>query len=133
MSEVENIWPDFYPEDTPPDDAIEAKGEAYRLVDNSPPTKADFRSMYEENPVRCKPFSLADFKLACGTSHFTEKEDIKTVRSLFKPFRNKKIAKGKLNQELGVMLDTRDKSHLTVWYRVDSSPHEHFAILGEKE
>lgn len=128
MNQVINDWPDYYPEGTPPADAIDTKGLVFRLVDYTPPRQSDFRSTYEEAPER-KYQSNDEFILACGTSHYTDFEDIKSVRNLFPKLRKKMIASGNLSNHMGKMKKTLKDSHCTVWYKQATAPHANFSVV----
>ena len=40
-------WPDYFPDDCPPQDAEPATGEVYRVVKQNPPDSKDFMSQRE--------------------------------------------------------------------------------------
>ncbi|MFB9154456.1 hypothetical protein ACFFUS_14085 [Vibrio gallaecicus] len=123
-------YPDFYPEDMPPENAIDANGEAYRLVDNNPPQKVDFRSTIEENPKRAakKP---SDREMLYGASLFTRQEEALKKKKLFKPLRNKTLSAGHLSSDDGMMKKTGGPCHITVWFKKEALPHERFECIEE--
>lgn len=128
MNQVINDWPNYYPEGTPPSDAVDTKGLVFRLVDFTPPEPSDFQSTYEEAPKR-KYHSNEEFILACGTSHYTNFEDIKSVRNLFPKLRKKMIASGNLSGNMGKMKQTLEGSHYTIWYKQAAFPHANFSVV----
>lgn len=128
MTQALPEWPDYYESDTPPKSAVSASGSSYRLVDNNPPIREDFRSTYEEFPERKYP-SISDFICACGTSHYSELEEIIKKKNLFPKLRSKKVAQGNLNSTLGMMLDTFEAKHYTIWYRITAQPQAFFKVL----
>lgn len=121
-------WPAYFPDNTPPVDATPASGLSFRLVDNNPPERSDFKSTYEEFAKR-KYTSESEFINACGTSHFGQLDDIKRKKRLFPKLRNKHIAKGELFPELGKMKQTFEPSHFTVWYKLSALPQTIFVVL----
>lgn len=122
-------WPEFYPENTPPSKAVATEGISFRLVDEHPPTREDFRSTYEEYPNR--KFNQSTIANACGTSQFRELKDIQKKRKLFPPLRNKKIAMGELVPALGLTMETFEPTHHTVWYLKSAQPQVIFEVLKE--
>ncbi|MBE3861508.1 hypothetical protein HJ170_18245 [Vibrio parahaemolyticus] len=66
-------YPDYYPDDMPPKDAIAASGTAFRLVNSNPPVKTCFSSTLEENPGR-KAKKPTDREMLYGSSLFTQKK-----------------------------------------------------------
>lgn len=124
-------WPDFFPEGVPPDSATNAEGEAFRLVAKIPSSDSDFLSTIEEQPNR--NFKNDQTGKAYGVSFHRKLECSQRTKKRYKPFRNRRIAKGTLKKEHGVQLSTsstRD-SHFTVWRRNGSPMHPDFTIDGE--
>jgi hypothetical protein len=127
MCLAEKKWPEFYPDNTPPIEAIATEGQSFRLVDNHPPTRADFKSTFEEYPRR--KLTGAKLVLACGTSQFRDLQDIKKKRDLFPALRNKLVAIGDLQPELGKTMNTFEPSHHTVWYICSAQPQMLFEVM----
>jgi hypothetical protein len=123
-------WPTFFPLDVPPEKATPADGEAFRMVKSIPPSESDFVSTFEENPSREAPI---DDKIGMfyGTSFFRQLECIKKKRARYKPFRNRHIVAGTLENKHGVQLSTGEPSHLTVWRYQGSHIHLDFTIDAE--
>jgi hypothetical protein len=117
MGEMQNEWPDDFPESCPPQQAEKATGQVFRLVAQTQPAEDDFRSVYRLNPSR---FSRADDEAVCramGLSTFDEQEDAETTRRTLGPFKNHKIAVGTIDDS-GLMLATPSQnspSHRTWW------------------
>lgn len=124
-------YPDYYPDDIPPEDASPANGSAFRFVENDPPTKHCFDSSYAENPNR-KLREPSDRVCFYGTSLYTDSDEAKKIKQLFRPLRKKKLSIGTLVEEDGVMKKTRGPHHITVWFKVDSTPHVRFECIEEK-
>lgn len=125
------VWPDYFPDDVPPWDAVAASGTVFRLVSAVPPPKGDFQSTFETNPRNYG----ADMWRACGTSLHGELEHCVRTRKRYKALRAKRIAVGVLIESFGVMKGTPNRtspSHITVWFRVASKPHEAFTTDAEQ-
>jgi len=130
MSSLMADWPEYFPENTPPSQAVVTEGLSFRLVDNHPPRREDFRSTYEEYPKR--KFSNSALISACGTSQFRVLKDILKKRELFPPLRSKKVAKGVLEPSLGMTMETFEPTHHTVWYLTSAQPQTIFEVLKEE-
>jgi hypothetical protein len=124
-------WPNFFPEGVPPDNATPAEGCAFRLVADVPPSDSDFLSNIEERPER--KFDDDQIWIACGVSFHRKLECSQRTRKRYRPFRNRRIAKGILRKEHGVQLSTNRQgdSHFTVWRRNESLLHPDFILDGE--
>ncbi len=130
MSSTPELWPSFFPVDTPPTDTEAALGQAYRLVDSIPSSSSDFLSVYQLTPER----NFSSLSMACGVSFHTDLEDARKTRQRFKPLREKRVSVGQLIPAHGVMQPTPAKeapSHLTVWFYVNAEPHNSFVMDGE--
>lgn len=109
-------WPDFYPDDCPPEDAEPASGEVYRMIRGRTPQEKDFKS-YQEMRGPDAEFSQPEC-VVCGISVYTDIEDISRMRARLQQrvpkLRERKfIAKGILNSSLGKILPTNNtKSHI---------------------
>ena len=118
-------WPDYFPDGVPPPDSVETDGTAFRLVENFPPVRLDFQSNYEEKP---KDYG-AKLWMACGASMFTDIEGAIKARNRFPRLRKKMIAVGEMVSDLGKMKNTPSvnshKSHITVWFRLNSEPEKY--------
>ncbi|HHX8321780.1 TPA: hypothetical protein ACVOYR_000452 [Vibrio alginolyticus] len=123
-------YPDYYPDDMPPKDAIAASGTAFRLVNSNPPVKTCFSSTLEENPGR-KAKKPTDREMLYGSSLFTQKKEALKKKKLFKPLRQKLLSTGALIEDDGVMKETGGHHHVTVWFKTDSEPHTRFECIEE--
>ena len=129
-------WPDYFPENCPPENAQAAFGQVYRLVDNDPPTPDDFQSWREQHPNEQCPKTVTECQ-ACGLSVFTSISDIEVAQRKVRRLRNKKIAVGNLTIELGQILPTPSQntgqSHHTWWIPNDTKPWTIFHVINFTE
>ncbi|MBY7969338.1 hypothetical protein KW445_06695 [Vibrio fluvialis] len=123
-------YPDFFPEDIPPQDAIPTQGDAYRLVNCNPPSRDCFCSTIEEYPGR-KAKRPTDTEMLYGASLFTEAAEATKKKQLFKPLRNKMLCAGRLIEEDGMMKKTGGPHHITVWFKNNADPHNRFTCIEE--
>lgn len=125
-------WPDVFPEGVPPDSAVPADGDAFRLVGNIPPSDLDFLSTYEESPRRqVKDDGIGMF---FGVSFHRDLSCSIRTRARYRPLRSRRIVVGTLKNDHGVCLATPTScgpSHLTVWRRTQSEIHADFIIDAE--
>jgi hypothetical protein len=124
---------DHLPNNCPPEDASDASGNLYMLVNDSMIKPEDFLSKREKhrdkpplepNEVECR---------ACGLSVYTEISELLTTRSRHPGFRKMKPALGKLTSEQGVMKHTPSKdspSHHTWWVTSDAAPWKVFKVIN---
>jgi hypothetical protein len=118
------MWPDYFPKQCPPAEARSDTIEVYRLVDHDPPTADDFRPIRIEAPHR--PFSADQLCLACGVSVFKTVADAVRTRLRFRPLRSKRIAKGTVMPDDGLVLETGEPTH-TTWWLQTITPQSSFA------
>lgn len=126
-------WPDFYPENCPPEEGEPTSGIVYRLVRNDLPQTKDFTTFYEENPkfFEGNPHLICK---GCGVSVYRDPKDITRLKKRYKKFKNRHIAEGKLHSALGVILHTpspRIISHHTWWVPVGTKHWLVFKVIGE--
>jgi hypothetical protein len=128
------VWPEYYPANVPPTEAVDAGGEAYRIVRSIPPQAIDFRSSVEDYRARGLEVPAHKFWQACGTSVYTELEGCRTTRQRYPALRERRIAKGLLLAAHGKMMKTEGghPSHMTVWFRVNATPEQSFLADAEK-
>ncbi|WP_368180198.1 hypothetical protein [Aeromonas sp. R5-2] len=120
-----NPYPDFFPDGVPPEDALDAHGEAYRLVINNPPSESDFYAYHlDKRPQNPKP-GRSD----CGTSMFRSKEGIEQAKEAFKSLRKKKIAYGFLQPDFGKVSKERNDSHFEAWLRTNTGIENKFKVI----
>ena len=111
-------WPDYFPDDCPPNSAQPASSQVYRFIDGDSPQPEDFLSWREQNPNQSCPKGVTECQ-ACGLSVFTTQEGV-CIALRRKPFlRRKQIALGQLAPDNGVLLNTPSKgtgdNHHTWW------------------
>lgn len=122
-------WPEFYPENCPPEDAEPASGTFYRLVEYNPPQAKDFKSVFEENPEQ---FTHIPMVKRCGLSVHTDPRDSNQLKKRVRKFRNRQIAEGRLNSTLGMIQHTpsAEESHHTWWVPIGAEPWLVFNVIG---
>ena len=122
-------WPNFYPENCPPEEAQPASGIVYRLVRHDPPQVDDFLSSWEEFPGR---FPKPNIRI-CGASIYTNPKDIERLKNRIRHLKNRKTAKGELNPTLGVIQHTPsiEKSHHTWWIPIGAEPWLVFKVISK--
>jgi hypothetical protein len=104
-------FPDSWPRDCPPEDAVDAEGDVFRIVKNDPPLPEDMASYHETGRLPKAPPCLR-----CGLSVFREIQDAMHQRLLL-PKLGRWIAKGTLQVEHGKTKLTRgaQPTHTTWW------------------
>ncbi len=122
-------WPDYYPENCPPGDAEPASGTVYRLVRHNPPQAEDFLSTWEEFPGR---FPEPNIRI-CGTSVYTDPQDIERLKKRVRHLRDRKTAKGEISRQHGMILKTKavEKTHTTWWIPIGTKPWLVFEVIDE--
>ncbi len=124
-------WPNHFPEGCPPDDADDAHGMVFRLVDGDDPTLDDFQSWYERNPRRSWGDALCR---ACGLSVLRDLDDAKALRRRIPSLKTKRIAAADLQPTMGKVQQTSSKhasTHHTWWPPTTIEPPSLFAVVGE--
>lgn len=117
------MWPDYFPDQCPPAESRLDTLVVYRLVEATPPTALDFQPTVLESPHR--QFPPDKLCMACGVSVFKDAEDARRSRDKYKPLRNKKIARGTITPEDGLVLETGKPTHVTWWLQT-ANPHARF-------
>lgn len=102
------LWPDFFPGDCPPSDALLPNHQVYRFVGSFPPQPTDFKSHKERWPSR--DFGEQECK-ACGLSVFTDFEDIRVARSHVPGMAKKHIVCFGIDNAEGLIKATPATSH----------------------
>lgn len=125
---VLKLYPDFFPNNCPPVDAVEAKIDVFRYTKNSPPTEEDFKSHYEMEPE--KYLGVID---AYGLSVISNLESAKNGLNLNPGLRKKfkYIAEGNLTTDCGVIKQTpsrNQKYHMTWWLYKNVEPSMRFKV-----
>ena len=121
-------FPANWPNDCPPQDAIDADGDVYRIVDNNPPVLADLATHLETGRL---PKALPCMR--SGLSVFREIRDAAHQRQLI-PKLGRWIAKGTLKTEQGKTKLTTGKqpTHTTWWAYEGVNRAELFAVVSEE-
>ncbi len=78
-------WPDYFPDDCPPQDAQPATGDVYRLVKQNPPESKDFIPLREKKTG--EDFGEKECQ-ACGLSVFRNVEDAIRVKNRLVGWKN---------------------------------------------
>lgn len=121
-------WPNYFPEGTPPRDAVDLSDTLFRLVEAIPPTKKDFIPEGIRNPSRVKAENRADW---FGLSTFrTLDATVRTRLRYPEMFRTARIALAAL-----VAADGKKRvghsDHVTIWLRSACDPCTRFTVDGE--
>lgn len=121
-------FPANWPKGCPPDDAIDADGVVFRIVDNSPPIAADFVSHFESGRMPKAPECLR-----CGLSVFQELGDAIHQRRLL-PKLGRFIARGTLGVAHGKtkLTSGNQPTHTTWWPYRDVDRESLFTIAAEE-
>ena len=120
-------FPDMWPPDCPPSDAVDADGQVFRIVDHDPPIAQDFGTPFETNRLANRPPCLR-----CGLSVFREVRDARHQRHLF-PNLGRLIAQGTLNVEHGKTKPTgKQPTHTTWWAYENVNRASHFSVFTEE-
>lgn len=122
-----------FPDNCPPSKSDMASGEFYRLIKKAheKPHPKDFLSWQQESPDKECPAGVSECQ-ACGISIHLSLDDAKNLSLRIPSFRNRKIAKGILNYQLGRIKHTpsrNEKSHHTWWIPEDSEPWKVFELI----
>lgn len=122
-------WPDYFPQDCPPQDSRPALGEVYRLINGALPNENDFKSYRQRGrKISAAPFGECQ---ACGLSVYTDVEDVSRLKNRIPSQRKKVIVVGMLHPGLGKILPTpshNEKSHHTWWVPEGCAPCDVFSI-----
>ena len=119
-------WPDWYPENCPPSDAVAASGVVYRLVKGPEVAESDFTPLYQQSPSRVRDGLVC---MASGLSTYRDQADADYLRRNVRAFRQHLIAAGTIDgagQELATPRD--DNSHVPRWVPIDDEPWNRFAL-----
>ncbi len=127
------VWPDFFPKDCPPEDAEDATGELFRLVNSK--DKGDLEKCFQGHFILF-PKRVVKGKecQACGVSVSRTLGDCKAARELAPSLRKKIILHGVLEHPVGKIAHTPLDSgnpHYTWWIPLETSPWENFKEVKE--
>ncbi|KEY58486.1 hypothetical protein [Serratia sp. DD3] len=112
----------------PPNDAIDAQGDFFRLVCCVPPAQDCFLSTHEEQPERYLTCQDDESRAnVCGTSFFSDRKAVERKRQVFKNVLGaRKVAYGTLHPHMGRLKKTGGKAHYTAWLKVGCEVHKFF-------
>ena len=122
-------FPSDWPPDCPPDDAVDASGEAFRIVKHEPPTDQDLASHFETGKLPKAPACLR-----CGLSIFREYHEAVHQRQLM-PKLGDLIARATLQSEHGKVKLTRgtQPTHTTWWSFHGVNRASLFSVIREED
>jgi hypothetical protein len=122
-------FPDTWPEDCPPDDAVDAEGDVFRIVRNDPPNAVDMATHMETGKLPKAPPCLR-----CGLSVFQELQDVIHQRSLFPKLGNL-IARATLTSDHGKskLTEGRQPTHTTWWAFEGVDRAALFSVIADEE
>ena len=125
------MWPSYFPDACPPDDAISASLTVYRAVLNVPPTKEDF---LPQKAMKPKVWYGNNTCFFCSVSLFTDyNEAVVASQSIKSRSGNYKIAKGTTDPNKGVVLCSSTSSHVDYWVYTGITIHSGFTIVTKSE
>jgi hypothetical protein len=122
-------WPAHFPNNCPPDDAVEPNHRVYRFVGNNPPTQLDFLSHKERFSSR--NFGEKECE-ACGLSVYTDLDDAKLARRNVPGMAKKMLAQCDLRSDDGRIKPTPSisgQSHHTWWKAPTFVAENQFSIV----
>jgi hypothetical protein len=122
-------FPSDWPGDCPPQDAVDADGIVYRIVNNNPPQDKDLECHFESGRLPKAPPCLR-----CGLSVFRDLTDAAHQRHLL-PKLGKWIAQATLaaNHGKAKLTNGKQPSHTTWWAYDGVKRASLFAVVREEE
>ena len=120
------IFPNTWPSDCPPPDAVDAEGEVFRIVNHDPPVDDDFLTSFETGT-----FPRRAACVRCGLSVHRILADAVHTKTKYPKLGNR-IAKGTLAKELGKTKQTGQASHTTWWVYESVNRASIFALVAEE-
>lgn len=129
VSQVNSEYPNYFPPNVPPKEAMDAEGEFFRIVKNNPPQEGCFSNMYIDNRKRLKKFSGLKLMCCYGVSVYSEESAVVNAFDKFPEATDQRyVAKGTVCAENGKMMKTfSDPFHHTLWVKLNSKIHEVFS------
>ena len=103
-------WPQHFPANCPPEDALDLTGTVWYLVAHDPPKPEDFRSATERNAFVGKP-ECERASLSCGRTH----EYIASLRNAIPRLRTMHVACAESNSNHGKIKATGKPGHHSMW------------------
>lgn len=119
-------FPDTWPSDCPPQDAVDAEGEVFRILDHDPPAAEDFLTSFETGAFPTRPACLR-----CGLSVHRILADAFHTKTKY-PKLGRRIAKGMLTKECGKAKQTGQGSHTTWWVYEGVNRASLFSLVTEE-
>lgn len=125
-------WPEGFPNQCPPEDAVLSHDVFFRLIDADPVVESDFWShklrLDEglDRPRRNDP----DPCLSVGVSVFDTADGANRARGAFGALRTKKVAAGSLAGSGVVKKTTRTEGHHTWWRPTGDVAWSNFAVTA---
>lgn len=121
-------WPDFFPDECPPDNSESATGIVFRLISGNKPKEKDFLSYRELYPS--KKFKLPECRV-CSLSVYKLADDIERLKRRVPATRKKKLSKGSLSSKYGKIkhTPTQGDSHHSWWRTENSQPWLRFEVI----
>ncbi|MGL4875194.1 MAG: hypothetical protein ACRC30_11160 [Clostridium sp.] len=127
------LYPDFFPEGCPPEDAISKSLEVYRFVyNNDRVTDKDFKSHYEMGKIYTKKEEIIQ---SCGLSVNPDLNEFKKFQKTSPALKKLFIAKGYITEKVGTIKHTPSRTqsnHHTWWKYKEIKPENHFEIYEEE-
>lgn len=124
-------WPEDFPNQCPPEDAVPSSDTFYRLVDSDPVSEQDFYSHKQrlelglDRPMRTPP----DACLAVGVSLFDGVESATATQRAFGALRRKHLATGSLAGSGVVKRTGNREGHHTWWRPASDVAWQDFAVI----
>jgi len=122
-------WPEFFPDDAPPEDAYPPSGDFYRITNKEKPTKKCLACDYEKDPDILDMRTGMQIICSYGISLQNSIEGARSTVGRFKNATRKRyIAKATLNGEVGRVKQTfKEEYHHTLWSFKDVEVHTYFS------
>ncbi len=119
-------FPDTWPSDCPPGDALDAEGTVFRIVNHNPPAAEDFVTSFESGAFPSRPACLR-----CGLSVHRILADAIHTKTKY-PKLGSWIAQGMLTQGCGKTKQTGQASHTTWWICAGVDRASIFTCIAEE-
>lgn len=131
MENNARVFPAYFPEGCPPENAMSEEIILFRLCKTDVPAAEDFVTFYQ-----CNPKKYAGMIQAYGLSMYPSVEDCERARRKSPKLRDtrKGIACGCVDAEKGKILRTPSKAnpaHITWWIYEGVKPHTFFSSCGK--
>lgn len=122
-------WPNYYPENCPPDDAEKPSGLVFRFTYKAKSSRADFKPYHREGKEWKNDCQTCQ---ACGISVYTDLNEVLRVQKRTPAARNKFIARYEVNENDGLIKNTPGNSpnHHTWWIVEGNQVWERFENIA---